>query len=281
MNLSAINYNFPHENSEKSVKQISKRKKSPFFSNPTIFASEEKKKMKFDALTSKQNNDNLLRLNRSFFNQSCVALAKNLLGKILVRSLPSGEILKGTIVETESYMGVIDKASHSYNWKKTERNEAMFLNPGTAYVYTIYGMYYCFNISSLEDGSAVLIRAIEPLEGISVMQELRNKRRKISFQTNMMKQKELCNGPSKLCQAFQIEKNLFNKVDLCTSEDLWLEMRENIDSSSIVPCKRIGIDSYGEEWANKPLRFYVKGNSFVSRRCKTAEKIHEDSYFTK
>lgn len=254
-------------------KKFSKRIKSPFFNDSTTCAAaEDKKELKSDSLCN-LNSGVSLRLNHIFFKQPCIELAKNLLGKILVRKLTSGEILKGIIVETESYLGVIDRASHSYNGKRTDRNEAMFLCPGTAYVYSIYGMYYCFNVSSLEDGSAVLLRAIEPLEGTSTMQEFRSKKQKVPSE---IKLKDLCNGPSKLCQAFKIEKDLFNKIDLCSSSELWLEEGGEIDVSSVISCKRIGIDSYGEEWANKPLRFYVKGNSCVSRRCKAAKKAQEE-----
>ncbi|GFT86630.1 DNA-3-methyladenine glycosylase [Nephila pilipes] len=194
------------------------------------------------------------KLTKSFYEQPCATLAKSLLGKVLVRKLENGEILRGRIVETECYLGTVDKASHSYKGKKTERNEAMFLHPGTAYVYTIYGMYFCFNISSLEEGSAVLIRALEPLQNTSTMCRFRSVKRKNS---SVLKEKDLCSGPSKLCQALKIEKQ-FNKVDLCTSDILWLEDGKDILFCDIIACKRIGIDSAGEEWANKPLRFYIR-----------------------
>lgn len=130
-------------------------------------------------------------------------------------------------------------------------------------------MYYCFNISSLEEGSAVLIRAIQPLENISTMLSLRTMKRK---GTSTVKDKDLANGPSKLCQAFHIDKSL-NKVDMCESEHFWVEDCEDVLDCDIVECKRIGIESAGEEWANKPLRFYIKGCSWVSVRNKVAEKI--------
>ncbi|KAF8773469.1 DNA-3-methyladenine glycosylase like protein [Argiope bruennichi] len=189
--------------------------------------------------------------------------------------LPTGDILRGKIVETECYLGTFDVASHSYMGKRTERNEAMFLEPGTAYVYSIYGMYFCFNISSQGEGSAVLIRAIEPLENIHIMKDFRLTNRKNSDlkPKTVMKDKELCNGPSKLCLAFQITKS-FNKIDLCTSEDLWLEDGLSIPDCDIIACKRIGIESAGEEWANKPLRFYVKDCTWVSVRNKAAEELH-------
>lgn len=262
------------KNNKRSLRvsdKISKEFKSSYFND--VVENSKNQTRKGNSCADKSEHKTEFRLDHAFFVKPCVTLAKDLLGKILVRKLSSGELLKGMIVETESYLGLVDKASHSFNGKKTDRNEAMFLKPGTAYVYSIYGMYYCFNISSLEEGSAVLLRAIEPLEGITTMQIFRSKRQKVASE---IKHKELCNGPSKLCQSFKIEKEIFNKVDLCLSEDMWLEKGINIDPDSIISCKRIGIDSYGEEWANKPLRFYIKGNINVSRRCKTSEKLHEE-----
>ena len=100
------------------------------------------------------------------FNKSGIALAKNLLGKIITRKLDDGEILSGRIVETEAYLGEIDRACHTYGGKRTERTEAMYMRPGTLYVYFIYGMYYCLNISSQDEGGCVLIRALEPIRGM-------------------------------------------------------------------------------------------------------------------
>ena len=102
-----------------------------------------------DKTPSPSTSSNGSRLGQSFYEQNCEDLAKALLGKKLVRQCDdTGERLSGIIVETESYLGVIDKAAHSYNWKKTEKTAAMFMDPGTAYVYHIYGMYCCMNISS-------------------------------------------------------------------------------------------------------------------------------------
>lgn len=131
-------------------------------------------------------------------------------------------------------------------------------------------MYYCFNISSLEEGSAVLIRALEPLQNTSTMLALRTLKRK---GTSVVKEKDLCNGPSKICQAFQIDKQLINKLDMCGSTVFWVEDGVDIPDCDIVACKRIGIDSAGEEWANKPLRFYVNSCAWVSVRNKLAEKV--------
>ena len=105
------------------------------------------------------------KLDRSFYDKPTENLAKELLGKLLYRVLDNGEVLCGRIVETEGYLGEIDKACHAFGGKRTARSEPMYMAPGTAYVYIIYGMYNCLNISSQEPGACVLIRALEPLQG--------------------------------------------------------------------------------------------------------------------
>ncbi|KAL6254783.1 hypothetical protein P5V15_014113 [Pogonomyrmex californicus] len=207
------------------------------------------------------------RLLYEFFNTPCEDLAQKLLGKVLVRYLENGTILKGRIVETEGYLGTVDKASHSYQNKITPRNLPMYMPPGTIYVYMTYGMYHCFNISSQGDGCAVLVRAIDPLEGMEHMADQRNilKTRKVD-----LKQHELCNGPSKLCMAYQINKQ-HSRYSVCTWKSLWIEDDNVSNAIKIVKSTRIGIDSCGLEWANKPLRYYVYGNKSVSKRDKKAE----------
>ncbi|XP_069186575.1 uncharacterized protein [Procambarus clarkii] len=207
------------------------------------------------------------RLSEDFYDQDSVALAKALLGQVVVRVV-EGARISGIIVETESYLGGADAASHSFNGKRTARTEPMYMKPGTSYVYSIYGMYYCFNISSKGNGACVLIRALEPLEGFKKMEAGRNQRRKNS---SSLKIRELCNGPSKTCQALYLTKDTSNKVDLTTSETFWLEHGRFISEDQIIVTKRVGIDSCGEEWAKKPLRFYVYNNKFVSVRDKEAE----------
>ncbi|XP_022799137.1 probable DNA-3-methyladenine glycosylase [Stylophora pistillata] len=210
-------------------------------------------------------------LGRLFYARPCEELAKNLLGKLLYRILDDGEVLCGRIVETEAYLGEVDKACHAYGGKKTERCEPMYMAPGTAYVYIIYGIYHCLNISSQEAGACVLIRALEPLQGLSYMKSFRGVRRKDGG--NKLKDFQLGNGPSKLCQAFCIEKANLNKEDMATSERFWLEDDRNFHGSqlTIVTSTRIGLNSCGPEWALKPLRFYILGNKCVSVRDKKAE----------
>lgn len=146
---------------------------------------------------------------------------------------------------------------------------------GTAYVYMTYGMYYCFNISSQEPGGAVLLRALDPVEGTEYMTIQREKSRKPQTvkTKKMLKTNELCNGPSKLCMSLNINKDQCNKLDLSNNEELWIEYDALENDVQIVTSSRVGIESAGEEWANKPLRFYVLGNPSVSKRDKIVEKI--------
>lgn len=198
------------------------------------------------------------RCDRAFFSVDCETLANRLLGCTLARKLPTGVVCRAKIVETEAYLGGEDKAAHSYNGKKTERNTAMFMQPGTAYVYSIYGMHCCFNISSDGEGAAVLIRALEPLVAVASMRE----RRKAA-----KKDRDLCSGPAKLCQAMEIDKS-YNRADLVSCDTLWVEPRceaTPLSDADVVESARIGVD-YAEEWARKPLRFYIKGNPCVSKK---------------
>ncbi|XP_073504021.1 DNA-3-methyladenine glycosylase [Phyllobates terribilis] len=219
-----------------------------------------------DTVSSKYFQSMKKRLLSDFYQKPCSDLAKSFLGQILVRRLPDGTELRGRIVETESYLGGEDEASHSRGGKRTERNVAMYMKPGTIYVYQIYGMYFCMNVSSQGDGAAVLLRSIEPIEGLDTMRKFRNVKRNVQ---KPLKDKELCNGPSKLCQAFAIEKS-FDRQDLANNLSTWLEDGPEILEEDIVSCARIGIGNAGE-WTRKPLRFYIKGNKFVSVRDKTAE----------
>ncbi|XP_008304671.1 DNA-3-methyladenine glycosylase [Stegastes partitus] len=211
------------------------------------------------------------RLGEDFFNQPCLSLAKAFLGKVLVRKYEDGSELRGRIVETESYLGGEDKASHSAGGKRTERNTAMFMKPGTIYVYPIYGIYLCMNVSSEGEGAAVLLRSLEPLQGQPIMRELRAARRKEGARP--LKDKELCNGPSKLCQALNVPR-CFDRRDLASDPEVWLEGDPDaspIKPHDIVSAPRVGIESHGE-WAKKPWRFYIRGHPCVSVVNKEAER---------
>ncbi|KAF7666007.1 hypothetical protein LDENG_00122100 [Lucifuga dentata] len=212
------------------------------------------------------------KLGEDFFNQPCVRLAKAFLGKVLVRRCADGTELRGRIVETEAYLGGEDKASHSAGGKRTERNAAMFMKPGTIYVYAIYGIYLCMNVSSQGEGAAVLLRSLEPLQGQPAMRQLRAARRREG--ARQLKDRELCNGPSKLCQALNIPR-CFDRRDLASDPEVWLETDPQAsppEPHDVVSVSRIGIESHGE-WAAKPLRFYLRGHPCVSVVNRKAERL--------
>jgi DNA-3-methyladenine glycosylase len=166
------------------------------------------------------------------------------------------------IVETEAYLGAPDLASHAVGGRRTARNEAMYAQPGTSYVYFTYGMHFCFNVVCGEVGVplAVLVRALEPVEGIEAMMRRRASGRN-AIALERMKVTDLCSGPGKLCSALGIDREL-NGVDLVCDDRLWIERGQPIRNVAVGP--RIGIDSAGE-WVDKPLRFWVKGSPHVSR----------------
>lgn len=195
----------------------------------------------------------------SFFQRDAREVAEDLLGKIIVRSY-EGFKLTGIIVETEAYVGKIDKASHAYNYKRTPRTEPLFANAGIAYVYKIYGMYNCMNIVTGAEGDpqGVLIRAIEPIEGIEIMSE--NRFKKPSSQLNSKEILNLTSGPGKLCIAFNIDKSL--NTHSIFSKELTL-YEANFKDFNIVYSKRIGID-YAEEAKDFLWRYYINGNKYVS-----------------
>lgn len=186
-------------------------------------------------------------LSYDFLSQPAYKVAPLLLGCILEREI-DGKIVRVRIVETEAY-DESDAASHSYKGK-TQRTEIMFGKPGYLYVYFTYGMHYCCNIVTGKEGegAAVLIRAVEPIEGEGFMQDLR----KVSG-------KNISNGPAKLCQALAIDKRL-NGHDLSTVP-LKLIVREPIKTGAITQTKRIGIS----QAKDVPWRFYITGNEYVSK----------------
>lgn len=201
------------------------------------------------------------KLTREFYKRDTLLVAKELLGKYLVVN-HGDDILKGRIVEVEAYMGTADKAAHSYSGKVTERTKVMYKEGGYAYVYLIYGMYYCMNVvSSVENlPEAILIRAIEPINKLDTMCINRYGK---SFKTlNSYEKKNLTNGPGKLCKAMNITKEL-NGEDLCGDKFYILE-DEKEEVVEIISSKRIGIE-YAEEAKDFLWRFYIKDNKFVSK----------------
>ena len=199
------------------------------------------------------------RLPREFYlREDTIAVAKDLLGKLLVVPDQEGKRVSGLIVELEAYLGVDDKAAHSFGGRRTARNEVTFGIGGHAYVFFIYGMYYQLNFVTgpADHPHVVLIRAVEPIEGIGRMRERRGS----------MKDKNLTSGPGKLCIAFGIDRAQ-NGADL-TGNTIWVEEQRSFVEDQIASGKRIGID-YAAEDAEKPWRFWVKGNEFVSRTPKS------------
>ncbi|MBS3781910.1 MAG: DNA-3-methyladenine glycosylase [Candidatus Thermoplasmatota archaeon] len=194
------------------------------------------------------------KLERQFYRRDTEKVAEDLLGKHLVRISPEGKTV-GKIVETEAYLGEEDPASHSYQGGKTERTRVMFGPPGYAYVYMIYGMYYCLNAvtGQEKEPEGVFVRALEPLEGLDLMKERRGLKDK----------SELTNGPGKLCMAMDIDKQL-NGADLC-GDKLYIARSERPENLDIKKARRINIDYAGKakEWK---LRFFIKGNPYVSKR---------------
>jgi DNA-3-methyladenine glycosylase len=188
------------------------------------------------------------RLTRRFYRRDPVTLAKALLGQILVRRLDDGQALTGRIVETEAYLGTPDKASHSYGGRRTKRNESMYLDGGHAYVYFVYGMHWCFNVVSdrKEVPTAVLIRALVPVQGVDQMKRRRRKAREL----------ELCSGPAKLAQALAIDRSL-DGIDLATSDSLYVARGRTTQGAGIIATSRVGV-SYAENWAKKRLRFLLE-----------------------
>ncbi|XP_072167829.1 putative 3-methyladenine DNA glycosylase [Diadema setosum] len=212
------------------------------------------------------------KLGKSFFDQQCIKLAKQLLGQVLVRHV-NGKRLAGKIVETEAYVGAEDTASHTFNGRQTPSNKSMFLSPGHAYVYLTYGMYHCINITSNGSGEAVLLRALSPSLGEDAMTRFRSEASK--RQNRQFKTKEVCNGPAKLCQALNIDRSM-DGTDLTTSNTLWVESGDCVPDADIVSCPRIGIHSATKEWVEKPLRFYVRGEPCVSKRNRAVEEATDE-----
>lgn len=190
-----------------------------------------------------------------YLHQDAVFLAQDLLGKVLYTQI-DGEITAGIIVETEAYFGAADKASHAYGNKRTNRTEIMYSRGGVSYVYLCYGIHYMFNVvTSVEnEPHAILIRAIEPLEGKEIMERRRN----------MAADKAtISSGPGSAAKALGITLSL-NAKDL-DGEEIWIEDHNiRYQPSEIAAVPRVGI-AYAQEHALLPWRFFVKGNKYVSK----------------
>jgi DNA-3-methyladenine glycosylase len=192
----------------------------------------------------------------SFYRRPAEAVARELLGRYLVREL-DGERLVLRLVETEAYLGAPDRASHASGGRRTPRNESLYLPGGYAYVYLIYGMHYCLNAVTGEanEGGAVLLRAGEPVAGETRMRENRG-------WTREPRPGDLAGGPGKVCQALAIGREL-DSVRL-DRPPLFIAKGEPVPAEQIVASPRIGVD-YAGEAAHWPLRFSLRGNPHVSR----------------
>lgn len=198
------------------------------------------------------------KLPRKFYSGTgTVQIARDLLGKLLVVPDLSGRRVSGMIVETEAYLGAEDRGAHSYGGRRTARNEVMYGLAGHVYVFFVYGMYYQFNVVTgpVDHPHAILVRGVEPVEGIEIMRERRG--------VKIKKDRDLTSGPGKLAIAFGIDRTL-NGGDLL-GERCWLENYRAFTDTDITSGPRIGID-YAGEYALKPWRFWLKGNIFVSKR---------------
>ncbi|HIE22666.1 MAG TPA: DNA-3-methyladenine glycosylase [Candidatus Korarchaeota archaeon] len=194
-----------------------------------------------------------MKLSRSFYERDAITVARELLGKLLIHESKEGRA-SGLIVETEAYMGIEDRASHSYGGRKTKRTAVLYGKPGTAYIYLVYGIHCLLNVVTGPEGvpMAVLIRALEPREGIELMRVRRG----------IEEVRELCKGPGSLTKAMGIRMEL-NGIDM-TGDILFIEDIEYYPQE-IIQTTRIGVDYAGKD-ALKQWRFYIKGNKFVSRK---------------
>ncbi|MBM3877837.1 MAG: DNA-3-methyladenine glycosylase [Verrucomicrobia bacterium] len=183
---------------------------------------------------------NLQPLPREFYDRDTVSVARDLLGKLLVHRRASRDLV-GRIVETEAYLGPHDLAAHSCRGL-TERTRVMFGPPGHAYVYLVYGMHHCMNVVTepAGHGAAVLLRAVEPVRGIT----------------------RRSSGPGLLCRAMEIDRRL-NARDLTTGS-FFIADSARADSFAVTRRPRVGVD-YAGHWARRLLRFYIRGNAFISR----------------
>ncbi|MBS6185498.1 MAG: DNA-3-methyladenine glycosylase [Clostridium celatum] len=175
---------------------------------------------------------------KDFYNRSALDVAQDLLGKVLVREV-DGKILKGKIVETEAYIGSIDKACHAYNGRRTKRTEILYDDPGVSYIYFIYGLYHCFNVvtNKKDVAEAVLIRAIEPINELDYISNIRYNKK--YDELTKAQSKNLTNGPSKLCLAYLLNKDL-NAIKLYEKGAVYIT-DDNNEDFEIVESKRIGI----------------------------------------
>ena len=194
-------------------------------------------------------------LPRDFYDRPTLRVARDLLGCVLVHDAPEGRTA-GRIVEVEAYRGPRDRGAHTFGGRRTARNEVMWGPPGHAYVYFTYGMHFCMNAVTRPGGvpEAVLLRALEPLDGLDRMRQRRGAARRVS-------DAHLARGPANLCRAMGVDRS-HDGADLVLSP-LRIVPDRSFAAREIARTARIGID-YAGEWAAKPWRFVVRGHPCVS-----------------
>lgn len=197
------------------------------------------------------------RLGPAFFDRPTLAVARDLLGARLVRRIGRG-LVYGRIVEVEAYIGEDDRACHASRGRPGKKGRAagLYVGPGHYYVYMIYGMYWCLNVVTEREGypAAVLVRALEPTGGLHLMRRSRRAARR---------DRDLANGPGRLCQALAIDGRLHGKS--VESRSLWLESGERVPDREVVRCPRVGVDYAGDS-KDLPWRFYIRTSDCVSVR---------------
>jgi len=201
-----------------------------------------------------------LPLPRSFYGRNALRLARALLGKVLVHRV-GGRTSAGRIVETEAYRGPLDQAAHTANGRRTERNEVMWGPPGHAYVYFVYGMHWCLNVVAAKEGQpeAVLLRALEPIDGLPLIAERRAGNRKTP-----VADARLLSGPACLCRGMGVDGSL-NGADLTMGRMVILDAPP-VPAHRIQRVPRVGVDYAGED-AVLPWRLFVDDSPSVSRRA--------------
>ena len=198
-------------------------------------------------------------LPRKFYRRDVLEVASDCIGKMLVRDTSAGLVV-GRVVEVEAYRGPEDRAAHSFGGRRTRRTEVMFGPAGYSYVFFLYGMHWNFNLvtGATDEPCAVLVRGVEPVEGLELMAE----RRGIAST-----RRELTNGPAKLCQAFDIDGNHYG-LDLCHAQPPGGRIGSIFLAAGPAPkhvatSARVGVD-YAGEWAKRPWRFFEPENRYVS-----------------
>ncbi len=210
------------------------------------------------------------KLEHDFYLQTTVEVARNLLGKVIVRQLVSGQILAGIVVETEAYLAADDPASHSFRGQG-RKNASMFEPAGTLYVYSIHAKY-CLNVvtEAKSQGAAVLVRAVQPIEGIDSMRENRGLLNRNEPLTR------LTTGPARMCQALAVDRSL-DGTDLLTSSSIWFESEPSVVTTQPWEARmsaRIGIS----QAIDRPLRWFIDGHRFVSGRARDHSRRRDWSF---